>query len=470
MKIKSQQFKKQASRALDDENLQAALQRAKSGFIDKRRKALDALPEFEQLRDTAKGIKEHSLSYLDFYLSEFEKQVEKQNGHVHWASDAKTACEQIVDICQRADAKKIIKGKSMVGEEIALNEALEAAKFQVVETDLGEYIIQLAEEPPSHIIAPAVHKTRKEISDLFYKHHQQHGFEKLDKVSELVDSARQVLRNDFVSADVGITGANFLIAETGSIVLVTNEGNGDLASHLPRVHIVVTSIEKVIPSLEDANVFLRLLARSATGQTLSTYTSFITGAKREADLDGANEFHVVLLDNGRSSVLGSSHEDMLHCIRCGACMNHCPVYSNVGGHAYGWVYPGPMGSVLTPLLCSIEEASSLPNASTLCGRCEEVCPMKIPLPKLLREHRFNEFDKKLQPKMQSWALKLWGYMATHPSMYRFMVNKKIRILKLLSRNGWLKRAPMSKAWTQSRDILAPEGQSFISQYQKRNSS
>jgi L-lactate dehydrogenase complex protein LldF len=274
-----------------------------------------------------------------------------------------------------------------------------------------------------------------------------------------------------VSADVGITGANFLIAETGSIVLVTNEGNGDLTSHLPRIHIVVTSIEKVIPTLEDANVFLRLLARSATGQTLSTYTSFITGAKRAADLDGAHEFHVILLDNGRSSLLGSPFEDMLHCIRCGACMNHCPVYSNIGGHAYGWVYPGPMGSVLTPLFCTIEEASNLPNASTLCGRCEEVCPMKIPLPKLLRQHRFSEFDKKLQPRMQRWALKLWAYLATRPKLYRSVLDKKVRILKLLSRNGWLRYAPMSKGWTQSRDILAPEGQqSFISQYQKNQHS
>lgn len=470
MEIKSQQFKKQASKALNNENLQVALGRAKSGFIDKRRKALDALPEFEQLRETAKGIKQHSLSYLDYYLSQFESQVEKQNGRVHWASDSKTACEQIVGICQRANAKKIIKGKSMVGEEIALNEALEKAEFEVTETDLGEYIIQLAEEPPSHIIAPAVHKTRGEISDLFYDHHKKHGFDKLDKVSELVDSARQIMREQFVSADVGITGANFLVAETGSIVLVTNEGNGDLTSHLPRVHIVVTSIEKVIPTLEDANVFLRLLGRSATGQTLSTYTSFITGAKRNADLDGAGEFHVVLLDNGRSSVLGSPFEDMLRCIRCGACMNHCPVYGNVGGHAYGWVYPGPMGSVLTPLLRTIEEASALPNASTFCGRCEEVCPMKIPLPKLLRLHRMQEFDKNLQPSMQHWSLKIWGYLATHPSLYRFLINMQTRMLKLLSRKGWLKRAPMGKGWTQSRDILAPEGQSFISQYQKKMNS
>lgn len=467
MKIKSQQFKQQASHALNNENLQTALKKAKSGFIDKRRKALEALPEFEPLRKTAKEIKQHTLSYLDFYLSAFEKQVEKHNGQVHWASDAKMACEKIVQICQQANAKKIIKGKSMVGEEIALNEALETAQFEVIETDLGEYIIQLANEPPSHIIAPAVHKTREEISELFYKHHQQHGFDKLEQVSELVDSARHILREQFTSADVGITGANFLIAETGSIVLVTNEGNGDLTSHLPKVHIVITSIEKVVPTLEDVNVFLRLLGRSATGQTLSTYTSFITGAKRETDLDGADEFHVVLLDNGRSSVLHSEYADMLRCIRCGACMNHCPVYSNIGGHAYGWVYPGPMGSVLTPLLCSIEQAANLPNASTLCGRCEEVCPMSIPLPTLLRQHRFQEFDKKLQPFSQRWALKLWAYLATHPTLYRFMVNKKLWFLNLFSRNGWIKRAPMSKAWTQSRDILAPEGQSFISQYKKR---
>ena len=422
MKSTTHAFKFQAKQALKNVNLQNALARSKSHFIDKRRAAVDALPEFESLRQRAREIKEHTLAHLDSYLEDFEKQVLASGGQVHWAETPKAACDQILSICQAVKAQYVTKGKSMISEEIALNSALTQAGIEVVETDLGEYIIQLAKEPPSHIIAPAVHKTREEVADLFYQHHGK--TEHLTEISDLVKEARKVLRSKFLRADVGITGANFLIAETGSTVIVTNEGNGDLTNTLPRVHIVVASIEKIVPTLEDCTTLLRVLARSATGQEMTTYTTFSTGPRRSEDLDGPEEFHIVLLDNGRSDMLGNEFHDMLRCIRCGACLNHCPVYGAVGGHAYGWVYPGPMGSVLTPLLLGIKEAENLPNASTLCGRCEEVCPMQIPLPKLLHHLR----TKKIQ---NHWLLNFWAFFAKRPRLYHRLTSLTIPLLNKL---------------------------------------
>ncbi|MEN8219312.1 MAG: LutB/LldF family L-lactate oxidation iron-sulfur protein [Pseudomonadota bacterium] len=457
MKSTAHAFKSQAKRALKNVNLQNALTRTKSHFIDKRRAAVNALPEFDALRQRARDIKEHTLAHLDFYLEQFEKQVHASGGQLHWADTPQAARDQIVSICQAAKAQRVTKGKSMISEEIALNSALEQAGFEVIETDLGEYIIQLAKEPPSHIIAPAVHKTREEVADLFYQHH---GLTKrLSEIPDLVNEARQVLREKFLTADVGITGANFLIAETGTTVLVTNEGNGDLSNTLPRVHIVVASIEKVVPSLEDATTLLRLLARSATGQEMTSYTTFSTGPRRPEDLDGPEAFHIVLVDNGRSEMLGNEFHDMLRCIRCGACLNHCPVYGAVGGHAYGWVYPGPMGSVLTPLMLGLKEARDLPNASTLCGRCEQVCPMQIPLPKLLRHLRVKEHQSRT-----SWALKLWAFFAKRPRLYHPIT---ALLGKIGRRRGTFRYLPFAGGWTASRDMPAPQGQTFMEAWKKQ---
>jgi len=375
----------------------------------------------------------------------------------------------VLDICRRAGAKMVAKGKSMVGEEIAVNDALEAAGFEVVETDLGEYIIQIAHEPPSHIIAPAVHKTRAQIARLFEDLHHQPGLTRpLETVPQIVDEARQILRDKFLSADVGITGANFLIAETGSTVIVTNEGNGDLSATLPRVHIVLASIEKVVPTLEDTSVLLRLLARSATGQEITSYTTFFTGPRRGEDADGPEQFHVVLVDNGRSRMLGGAYHEMLRCIRCGACLNHCPVYSAVGGHAYGWVYPGPMGAVWTPLMVGLDEGRPLPNASTLCGRCEEVCPMSIPLPKLLREHRRQEFERKLAAPLSRWALAAWAFCARRPQFYRWAMRFGIVLLnKMSGGRGRFRSLPFAQGWTAARDLPAPQGDTFMAQWQRR---
>ena len=332
------EFQDRAKQALQDVSLQRALAKARGGFVDHRQEAIDALPEFDAIRDAARDIKNHVLANLDDYLELYEQQVIENGGQVHWARDAEEACQIIAGICKDAQAKTVTKGKSMVSEEMHLNPVLEAAGMTVVETDLGEYIVQLAGETPSHIIAPAVHKTREQITDLFHEHHSPLGY--TDRVTQreaLVNEARSVLRERFVTADVGITGANFLVAETGANVIVTNEGNGDLTSCLPRVHIVTAGIEKIVPSLDDLAVLLRVLARSATGQEFSAYTSLYSGPRRPGDMEGPEAYHVVLLDNGRSRLLGGQYQAMLRCIRCGACLNHCPVYGSIGGHAYGWV-------------------------------------------------------------------------------------------------------------------------------------
>lgn len=471
MKSTAHAFKSQAKTALNDSSLQQALKRTRSHFIDKRCQALEALgtETFEQLRQQAKSIKEHTLTHLDFYLEHFEKQVYAQGGQVHWAETPQAACDLIVSLCQIANAELIIKSKSMITEEIALNAALSRAQLEVVETDLGEYIIQLAQEPPSHIIAPAVHKTCDQVADLFYKHHQNYGFDtRMADIPSLVEQARQVLRDKFITAGVGITGANMLVAETGSIVLVTNEGNGDLSATLPKIHIVVASLEKVVPTLEDATALLRLLARSATGQEMTAYTTLFTGPRRSEDIDGPEEFHVVLVDNGRSALLGGEFQDILRCIRCGACLNHCPIYNAVGGHAYGWVYPGPMGSVLTPLMMGLQEAHALPDASSLCGRCESVCPLKIPLPQLLRRLRTRAYETQLPPFYLRGLFTLWAFMATHPRLYQAITALKVKLLTLFNgRRGCLRWLPFGRAWTHSRDMPAPQGETFMAAWKKR---
>ncbi len=468
MKSTAHAFEKQAKAALEDSDLQRAMARAKGGFIDKRRDAIHALPEFEQLRAAAREIKEHTLAHLDYYLERFEQQVLANGGQVHWARTPSEAREIVIGLCKRAGAKRITKGKSMVGEEVAINDALERAGFEVIETDLGEYVIQLAKEPPSHIIAPAVHKTRDQVTELFHTHHARYGLhERVTEVPAIVNEARQVLREGFLSADVGITGANFLIAQTGSIAIVTNEGNGDLTSTLPRVHIATASIEKVVPTLEDVTIILRLLARSATGQEMSSYTSFFTGPRRDKDLDGPEEFHVVLLDNGRSQMLGNEYHEMLRCIRCGACLNHCPVYGAIGGHAYGWVYPGPMGSVLTPLMVGLREARHLPNACTLNGRCQEVCPMSIPLPDMLRALRIDQFEQQLTPPRARMGLAAWAFLVRRPRLYQWVTAAAMRALAALGRKrGRFRRLPLAGGWTRARDLPAPQGQTFQTQWRQ----
>lgn len=439
------------------------MDKARDGFVAKRAVQVAELSEFEALREAAKTLKDHVLDHLDHYLERYEAAVVAAGGQVHWARDDAEARRIILDICKRVDARTVTKGKSMVSEEIGLNTALIDAGLTVVETDLGEYIIQLAGEAPSHIIAPAVHKTREQVSDLFEK---AHGGPRLTEIADLVDAARLALRERYFQADVGITGGNFLIAETGSSLIVTNEGNGDLTQTLARVHIVTAGIERVVPTLDDATLFLRLLARSATGQETETYTTISTGPKPADDLDGPEEYHVVLVDNGRSRMLAGPFREMLRCIRCGACMNHCPVYGAIGGHAYGWVYPGPMGSVLTPLIKGLDAAYDLPNACTLNGRCASVCPVKIPLPDLLRRLRHEQFKQSITPRRKRYALGAWRLLATRPKLYHALERLAARALAAIGGHaGRIRRLPGARGWTEARDLPAPQGRTFLERWQ-----
>jgi L-lactate dehydrogenase complex protein LldF len=465
----SSAFKQNASQALGNAGLQKALARSGPSFIARRAAAAAALPEFEQLRDIARDIKNHALANLDFYLETYEANVLEAGGKVHWCATADEARAAVLRICRAAGAKTVTKGKSMIGEEIAINDHLEQNGITPVETDLGEYIIQLRHELPSHIIAPAFHLNMEDWEEAFRKAHTDLPADRtFHERRDVLTEARTKLRSKFLAADVGITGANFLIAETGSSVIVTNEGNGDLTQTLPRVHIVLASIEKCVPTLEDCTSLLRVLARSATGQDMSVYTTFSTGARRPGDLDGPEEYHVILIDNGRSGMLGTEFQDMLRCIRCAACMNHCPVYGAVGGHAYGWVYPGPMGAVLTPSLIGVQEAGHLPNASTFCGKCESVCPVRIPLPNLMRHWREREFERHLSPSAVRTNLALWAFVARRPSLYRLATRAAALALGLLGgRKGRFRSLPMAGGWTAGRDLPAPEGDTFFARYARQ---
>jgi L-lactate dehydrogenase complex protein LldF len=465
----SAKFKDNVHDALIDARLQGALAFSRN-FVERRAASAARLPEFEALRDSARAIKDHTLAHLDLYLEAYERKVRASGGEVHYAQDAEEARAIIVDLCKSMGAKSVTKGKSMIAEEIGLNHALEEAGIDPVETDLGEYIIQLRGETPSHILAPAIHLRAKDVEQEFRKAHRDLPPDRsLKEPEQLVAEARQVLRAKFLAADVGITGANFLVAETGTSIIVTNEGNGDLTQTLPQAHIVIASIEKVVPTLEDAAQLLRVLSRSATGQDASVYTTLSTGARRPGDPDGPRAYHVVILDNGRSTMLGGEFEHMLRCIRCGACMNHCPVYQAVGGHAYGWVYPGPMGAVLTPSLIGVAEGGQLPNASTFCGRCEEVCPVRIPLPGMMRHWREREFERSLSPAPMRYGLGFWAFFASRPALYRMATGLAARAMHLAGRSkgrfAWL---PVASGWTRYRDLAAPEGATFQSQWRARS--
>lgn len=456
-------FKHASEQALHDENLQAALGNARGGFVDKRRAAVDALPEFEAIKQRAQAIKNHTLDNLGAYLTRFEEQVKASGGVVHWAETTDQANQIVLEICKSVGAHHVTKGKSMISEEMQLNSALEAAGYDVIETDLGEYIIQLAGETPSHIIAPAVHKTRPQIEALFDQYHAEKLAANRSR-EHLVAEARARLRKAFLGADVGITGANFLVADSGSSVLVTNEGNGDLTASIPRVHIVTASIEKVIPRLEDLPTFLRVLGRSATGQEITTYTTLFTGPRRAGEQSGPEQFHIVLLDNGRSKLLDTPFKEALRCIRCGACMNHCAVYGAIGGHAYESVYPGPIGQVLSPLLFGMESSLETITACTMNGHCQQVCPMGIPLPELIRQHRVSAFSQGLSSQVERTGLAAWKQLALNLPLYRKITALDARIVRMLGRFPRLQRImPFVGGWTRGRALMHSQGHTFQSQ-------
>jgi L-lactate dehydrogenase complex protein LldF len=448
-------FNDAAREALADARLQGALGRLKTHFALRRQEAIERYGDFEGLREAGKRIRDHAIANLDTLLETFEQSVVARGGQVHWARDAKEARAVVLAILREAGARTVTKGKSMVSEEIALNPYLEENGLVPVETDLGEYIIQLREEPPSHIIAPAFHLNKEQVEETFRAAHTTlDPARSLSERQALVAEARTMLRASFEAADAGITGANFLSAEDGAAVIVTNEGNGDLTRLLPRTHIVLTGIEKVVRNLDDVAVLLRLLTRSATGQEISSYVSIMSGPTGER-ADSA--FHVVLVDNGRSKLIGTEAQEVLRCIRCSACMNHCPVYGAIGGHAYAAVYPGPIGSAL----------GHLPGASTFCGRCAEVCPVKIPLPKIMRHWRAKEYADGLQPKATVAGLKLWAFAAKRPALYRLGARIVARVLKMASRKGAAHAMPLMKGWFAVRDFPAPQGKTFQEQWRER---
>ncbi len=458
-------FRARASAAAADRALQAKLSMAKALFVEGRRRAVAEI-DLEATREASRAIRDTCVADLDLWLERFETEATRRGGQVLWARDGAEICRLVTEIARRHGVKKAIKSKSMLSEEAGLNAALEAAGVVPVETDLGEYILQInGNETPSHIIAPAIHKTKEEVAELFER---VHGKPRKTEIGQMTREAREVLREHFLSADMGISGGNFLVAETGSVALVTNEGNGRMVTTLPRVHVVVTGVEKVIPTLEDLATLMRILPRSATGQVISNYFSLLTGTRRPGDSDGPEHLYFILVDNGRVDLLGGDFQPMLRCIRCAACLNHCPVYQTVGGHAYGWVYPGPMGSVLTPLFVGIENAVDLPQAATLCNQCGAVCPVKIPLPDLMRKLREQQMERSLRPPGERLLLALWGWLARHPRLYAPAARLGARYLKWLAGGGdRIRVLGLAPAWTEGRDFPAPQGRTFRELYAKR---
>ncbi len=465
MQSHTKDFRQGAGAALSDPKIQANLEGLYNGFHQARIDASDQTPDWEALQDKGRAIKAHTLDNLAYYLEMVERNVIASGGHIYFARDAEAASNYVVNLAKERGIELVIKGKSMVSEEMALNHRLEEEGIEPVETDLGEYIVQLAEETPFHIIAPAIHKSRGEVSELFA---EKLNVPMYDNIEDLTREARDQLRQKFVDAGMGITGANFIVAETGTVTLVTNEGNGRMCTSMPKIHVAITGMEKVVPSIEDLGLFLRLLIRSATGQRISSYVTTVTGPRGEDEVDGPEEFHLVIVDNGRSKMLADPNlREALYCLRCGACLNACPVYRKVGGHAYGWVYPGPIGAIVSPMLTNLSEAKDLPFASTLCGACKEACPVKINIPRMLLYLRKELTQGETYPEhksvsmAESTAVKGWRASVSSSFMMR-LSNLGGRLLQLpFVRGGRIDRLPSPlSGWTKHRKFPAIASKPF----------
>lgn len=468
MTISDLTFFDRADAALADANLQLALDRATAAFRVKRAHALDGMIDARAVRDRARAARAAGLARLDEHLEQLQAKIEAAGGHVHWAVDAAAARRIVGDLAREKGVRRIVKGKSMASEEVHLNRALEEAGLRVVETDLGEYIVQLAGETPSHILAPAIHKTREQVSALF---HEKLGMPPSDEIAVMTRAARASLRQEFLRADMGITGVNFGVAETGTIVLVTNEGNGRLTSGVPRIHVALMGIERVVATTADLLILLQVLARTASGQKLSVYTTLITGPARPDDPDGPEEFHLVLLDNGRSRILGGDYAESLFCIRCGACLNVCPVYQEIGGHAYHATYPGPIGAVLTPNLDGLNDENKwLPQASSLCGACQEVCPVHIRIPEMLLKLRRDTVEQLGAPLAERAGMRAFRIGMSTAGLYKTSAKLSRMGLRLLTRRGRIRRLPPPlSGWTESRDFPPFARRSFRERWQERES-
>jgi L-lactate dehydrogenase complex protein LldF len=463
--IHSNEIHELGNRVLADEHLQEAYRSSTLRLFNHRREALREVPGWERLRERASALKREVMEHLDYYLEQFADNLERRGGHVHWAATAEDACTIVLEIARRAGAREAVKAKSMVGEEIELNKALEAAGVRAMETDLGEFIIQLAGERPAHIVAPAIHMTRGDVSRLFARHLQSEPTEEPERLTGI---ARRALREMFAQAGLGVSGGNFLVAETGTVVTVENEGNIRFCTTAPRVHVALVGIEKLIPRFQDLGVFLRVLGRSGTGQKLTSYTSMLTGPRRPGE-DGPEEMHVILVDNGRVATLADAKmREALYCIRCGACLNTCPVYRKIGGHAYGWVYSGPIGALVTPQLAGLQPARELPFASSLCGACREVCPVKINIPDLLLHLRSEVQENAPAPKPpqallgERTSMRLWAAVMKRPLLYSLGSRLARWGQVVFARHAWIRRIPFYPAsrWTEDRDFPALAPKSF----------
>jgi L-lactate dehydrogenase complex protein LldF len=465
-------------KAVGDSRLQAAIYSSTGRLMEKRAHSIEPeeIDDFQGLRTQAHALKKHAIDNLDYYLEQLEQNVIARGGKVIWCRDANEAVQFVLNLSKEKGVKRIVKSKSMTTEEIDLNEHLEHEKIDVVETDLGEYILQLAHEKPYHIVAPALHKTRYDVADLFTETLHLAREEEPEKQTQI---ARRVLREKFLTAELGITGANFLIADSGAIVLVENEGNARLSSSAPRIQIAMAGIEKVIPRAQDLATFLKVLGRSATGQPLTVYTSFLSGPRRPGEIDGPEEFYLVLLDNGRTRLLADENKrQSLYCIRCGACLNHCPVYRKIGGHNYPWVYSGPIGAIISPQFHGVTKDPWLPFASSLCGACAEVCPVKIDIPKVLLELRSDITLAKRREGAGKWerfAFKVFSYVMQRPKLYEMGTAMAAAVFPG-SQGKWLRslpgllQAPPIKGWLSKRDLPPPAERSFRALWRERQRS
>ena len=434
-------FERKVQGVLADPNLPLTVYKATARLKDGRAEAVsnERLPDYQELRAHAHAIKAHTIAHLDHYLEEFEANVIAHGGKVIYCKDGTEVADFVFGLAKERGARLIVKSKSMVSEEIDLNERLEHHGLEAVETDLGEYIIQLAHQRPFHIIAPALQMTRNDVAEIFERELKIPNETEPRRQAAI---ARRVLRQKFLDADLGISGANFLVADAGAVALVENEGNIRLTTSAPKIHIAIAGIEKMIPRAQDLAVFLKLLGRSATGQPLSVYTSFLSGPRRAGEIDGPDEFYVVLLDNGRTKLLLDRRKrQSLYCIRCGACLNTCPVYRKVGGHAFPWVYSGPIGAILTPQFMGVSHEPSLPFASSLCGACAEVCPVKIDIPQVLLDLRSDVKKaeaREKQNRLEKLAFRVYAWVMTHPRVYAMAgrIGRRLPALKIGPARAW----------------------------------
>lgn len=466
IRIGEKSYEGRVQDGVDNTFMREAVSSAQGRFRSGKQESSEELGNWEDWRTLGEEIRSHTLENIDYYLHQLSDKVEERGGHVFFAETAEEANTYIQNVVKKKNAKKVVKSKSMVTEEIGLNEALEEAGTEIVETDLGEWILQMDEDPPSHIVTPALHKNKEQIRDSF---RDKKSYDKTEKPEELAAFARQELRKDFLSADVGITGCNFAVAESGAVTLVTNEGNARLVTSLPDTQVSVMGMERLVPSWEDLEVLVGLLTRSAVGQNLTSYVTSIIGKKLEEEVDGPEEYHLVIVDNGRSKILGTEFQSALHCIRCAACINVCPVYRHVGGHAYGSVYPGPIGAVLTPLLDGYEDHKELPYASSLCAACTEACPVKIPLHEhLIRHRQIIVEEEKKSPQTEKIMMKGFAKWASSPAAYKLSEKMARTSLKPWTKEETIEKGPGPlKGWTDVRDFPAPAEQSFRKWFKER---